>query len=105
MTHDKVHYDVFISYDRRDSEHVEKIARVLREQGLNVFFDKWVLPFGLPWQPLLEQALVECDAVIVCVGPHEMKTWQRREKDVAVARTGASSTARRSTRSARTWRA
>ncbi|HEX6045981.1 MAG TPA: TIR domain-containing protein [Pyrinomonadaceae bacterium] len=86
MTHDKVHYHVFLSYGRRDIEQAEKIALLLKGQGLNVFFDKWVLPAGLPWQPELERALAECDAVIVCVGPHEMNTWQRREKDVALRR-------------------
>ncbi|HEX6044229.1 MAG TPA: toll/interleukin-1 receptor domain-containing protein, partial [Pyrinomonadaceae bacterium] len=86
MTHEKVHYDVFVSYDRRDSEQAENIACILRDQGFRVFFDKWVLPLGLPWQSELERVLGECDAVIVCVGPHEMSPWQRREKELALRR-------------------
>jgi len=37
-------YDVFISYNRRDSEHAEKVFELLSNRGLKVFIDRNELP-------------------------------------------------------------
>jgi hypothetical protein len=46
-------YDVFISCSSRDRAMAEKLANRLREAGLSPFFDRWCLPGGKPWGPLL----------------------------------------------------
>jgi hypothetical protein len=46
-------YDVFISYSSRDRAMAEELANRLREAGLSLFFDRWCLPGGKPWGPLL----------------------------------------------------
>jgi hypothetical protein len=46
-------YDVFISYSSRDRAMAEELAIRLREAGLSPFFDRWCLPGGKPWGPLL----------------------------------------------------
>jgi hypothetical protein len=46
-------YDVFISYSSRDRAMAEELANRLREAGLRPFFDRWCLPGGKPWGPLL----------------------------------------------------
>ena len=79
-------FDVFFSYHWRDHEAVEAVARVLRDQGLKVFLDRWYLTPGQPWPQALEQALHGCRAVAVFVGPQALGPWQLREKDLALDR-------------------
>ncbi|MBX3331145.1 MAG: SUMF1/EgtB/PvdO family nonheme iron enzyme [Nitrospira sp.] len=81
-------FDVFLSYHWRDREPVERIARSLRDQGLKPFLDRWYLVPGRPWPQALEQTLVSCRAVAVCIGPGEMGPWQTRESNFALDRQG-----------------
>ena len=85
-------YDVFLSYHWRDREPVEDLARALRDRNVDVFLDRWRLTPGLPWQQELEEALRDCRAVAVCVGPGEMGSWQQREADMAMNRQGRAKT-------------
>jgi energy-coupling factor transporter ATP-binding protein EcfA2 len=86
MSHGNVKYDVFLSYNSRDREQVENIARRLNEQGLKVFLDRWYLTPGKSWQKELERILAECGAVAVCLGPHGMGRWQHSEMELAIDR-------------------
>ncbi len=79
-------HDVFFSYNWRDRGAVEAVARALREQGLTVFLDRWYLVPGRPWARALEEALNNCQAVSVFLGPHGMGRWQQREKELALDR-------------------
>jgi energy-coupling factor transporter ATP-binding protein EcfA2 len=79
-------FDVFVSYNWRDREVVERVARALRESGLHPFLDRWYLTPGLPWQRVLENTLNSCRAVAVFIGPGEMGPWQQKEKELAVER-------------------
>jgi len=83
-------FDVFISYNWRDHEVVERVAHGLREAGLHPFLDRWYLVPGESWQSALEKVLGAGDAVVVFVGPGEMGTWQQRERDFAMDRQGRS---------------
>jgi tetratricopeptide (TPR) repeat protein len=85
-------YDVFVSYNWRDREAVERVARALRESGLNPFLDRWYLVAGQPWQRALENVLTACRAVAVFVGPGEMGPWQQKEKELALDRQTRSAT-------------
>ena len=40
-------FDVFLSYSSIDKARVERMARRLREAGLRVWFDKWVIKPGM----------------------------------------------------------
>jgi hypothetical protein len=77
-------YDVFLSYNSEDHNVVEAIARKLRDEGLEPFFDRWYLAPGARWRPKLEDTLSSCKAVAIFVGPGEMGSWQQREVDVAL---------------------
>lgn len=68
-------YDVFFSYNWRDRAAVEAVARTLLEQGLTVFLDRWYLVPGRPWPEAMEEALNNCQAVSVFLGPHGMGGW------------------------------
>src|SRR6185369_17835401 len=80
------HYDVFLSYNSRDHDAVEAVAKKLRAEGIEPFLDKWYLAPGRRWRPELERTLAACKAVAVFCGPDGMGSWQQRELDVALDR-------------------
>ena len=61
-------HDVFLSHDSRDKAAVERLAQKLIEAGVSVFFDKWNLIPGDPWQEALERSRT----VAVFVGAREI---------------------------------
>jgi hypothetical protein len=80
------HFDVFLSYHWRDHAQVEALAQRLREQGLQVFLDRWYLTPGQSWLKALEETLAQCRAVAVCLGQGDMGPWQQREQYLAFER-------------------
>jgi len=81
-------YDVFISYSSRDRAIAEKLVKRLREAGLSLFFDRWCLPGGKPWGPLLERSIQESGSCAVLIGKEGFGPWQAREMWVALDRQG-----------------
>ena len=79
-------FDVFLSYHWRDHAQVETLARRLREQGLQIFLDRWYLTPGQSWLKALETTLAQCRAVAVCIGQGDMGSWQQREQFLALER-------------------
>jgi len=61
-------YDVFLSHAGADKPAVERLAKKLREAGVEPFLDKWHLIPGEPWQEALEEALDQSRtcAVFIC---------------------------------------
>jgi hypothetical protein len=43
---DRFTYDVFLSHNSKDKPRVRKLAEDLRDAGLRVWFDEWVLKPG-----------------------------------------------------------
>lgn len=80
------HIDIFLSYNYRDHDSVQEVARKLQTQGLSVFLDRWYLAPGHSWPNALEQVLSHCRAVAVFVGPSGLGRWQQKEKNVALNR-------------------
>ncbi|MCZ6553138.1 MAG: toll/interleukin-1 receptor domain-containing protein, partial [SAR324 cluster bacterium] len=66
--------------------------RILEDEGLTVFLDRWYLVPGHSWPKALEEALKNCQAVSVFLGPHAMGGWQQRERDLALNRQTRDST-------------
>src|SRR5262249_17851322 len=62
-------YDVFIAYLSADYTAAERLANALRQMGLRVWFDKWVLAPGVPWFGLVSRGIDASAAVLVLVGP------------------------------------
>lgn len=60
--------DVFLSYKREDAAKVGKLAAALRRSGLEVWWDRDILP-GASWEATIEKALGEARSVIVCWSP------------------------------------
>ena len=59
-------YDLFLSYNSADHRIVEEVAHKLAEAGFKeLFLDRWNLPIGTRWRPMLEKALGSIKAVAV----------------------------------------
>src|SRR5262245_65205334 len=72
-------YDVFLSHQSGDKPLVESIAaRLIDEQGLRPFLDKWHLIPGEPWQEALEEALDQSGTCAVFLGK-TLGPWQNEE--------------------------
>jgi tetratricopeptide (TPR) repeat protein len=78
--------DLFLSYNRRDSEAVLRVWELLRARSLTTFFDRNDLTPGLPWQAELERAIAQSRAVAVFIGAAGIGAWQRPEKELALDR-------------------
>ncbi len=72
-------FDVFLSHASPDKPRVEELARRLESEGLRPWLDKWNLIPGEPWQPVIEQALDECAACAVFIGPGGLGNWHHEE--------------------------
>jgi WD40 repeat protein len=80
------HYDVFVSYNRAETPPVERIARRLRSEGLEVFFDRWATTAGRPWQEDILNAMSGVAACAVFIGREGLGDWAREELAVAQSR-------------------
>jgi tetratricopeptide (TPR) repeat protein len=79
-------YQVFLSYSSADAAAVESIACRLREVGIGVFFDRWDLVPGEPWQEALEGALGQSDSCAVFLGSADPGPWHNEEVRAALDR-------------------
>jgi WD40 repeat protein len=83
---EKRRYDVFVSYNRAEGSTVERIARRLRAEGLEVFFDRWVMSAGQSWQDEILDAMQGAAACGVFIGSEGLGDWAREELAVAQLR-------------------
>ncbi len=62
---------VFVSYARSDSDYVVRLVTELRRIGLGVWMDRDIPP-GANWDQTIEQALGECDKMLLIASPASM---------------------------------
>ena len=80
-------FDVFLSHSSADKPAVEAIAqRLIAEEHLRPFLDKWHLSPGMPWQDELEAAMAASSSVAVFVGPSGSGPWHHEETLVFIDR-------------------
>ncbi|HVR96884.1 MAG TPA: TIR domain-containing protein, partial [Thermoanaerobaculia bacterium] len=77
-------FDVFLSHMTGDKPVVEELARLLKARGIEPWLDKWNLVPGAPWQKAIEEALENCVACAVCIGPSGTGAWQNEEMRAAI---------------------
>jgi hypothetical protein len=78
-------YDVFLSHQSGDKPQVESIAaRLVDEQGLKPFLDKWHLIPGDPVQEALEEALDQSSTCAVFLGASGLGPWENEEMRAAL---------------------
>lgn len=76
-------FDVFVSYHHADRPAVEMIARRLRQERLEPWWDGWRLVPGEPWQEAIVHGLRASKAFAVVVGPSGLGDWVREELAIA----------------------
>jgi hypothetical protein len=76
---------VFMSYSRRDTAVMRRIASFLRNKGIKVWVDNEKLTPGTPiWEEEIEKAIQNASAVIVVLSPDSKGSeWVRREITLA----------------------
>lgn len=77
---------LFLSYNSRDHEAVERVRAALEIHGVRTFLDRLDLVPGQPWVMGLEEGLSRATAVAIFLGPHGLGNWQRREMWLALDR-------------------
>ena len=75
--------NVFLSHNSVDKAVVERIAERLDDAGYEVWFDKWNLTPGDPWQEALEKALEAASCVVVFLGT-ALGPWHHEELRLAL---------------------
>ncbi len=59
----------FISYSRRDLDFVMQLATDLRQNGIDIWLDKFDIPIGQPWDREIQDALKACQGFIFVISP------------------------------------
>jgi WD40 repeat protein len=77
-------FDVFLSHSSRDKPAVERIARTLKEAGIEPWFDAWHLTPGGDWQSEMAAGLRASRSCAVFVGEGGLGDWERQELGLAL---------------------
>ncbi len=72
-------YDIFFCHNGADKATVKRIGEHLQAYSLLPWLDEWELPPGQPWQPLVEQQLMQSKMMAFFVGANGTGTWQEQE--------------------------
>jgi len=72
--------EIFLSHSSRDRTFALRLARVLSDHGLPVWFSPTELVPAQEWHDEIGAALARCDWFVVVVSPNAIKSqWVRRE--------------------------
>jgi tetratricopeptide (TPR) repeat protein len=74
-----VRFDVFVSYNHRDSTIVRALVEKLSETGLRVWFDQWQLRPGDSIVRALSDAVDSASSFLVCIGQSGPGEWMEKE--------------------------
>jgi hypothetical protein len=66
--------DAFLSYARKDSEFVLRLAKDLRAGGVDLWMDQRDLKTGVRWDREIEDALAKCPRLLVVLSPAAVKS-------------------------------
>src|SRR5688572_24898854 len=70
---------IFISYNRSDTEYAHQLADALQKRGFNVWIDAR-LDYGTQWPQEIQKQLDACDAFIVIMTPRSFESeWVQSE--------------------------
>jgi tetratricopeptide (TPR) repeat protein len=75
-------FDVFLSHSSKDKVVVRSLAERLREDGLKVWFDDWVLKVGDSIPGKIEQGLEQSRVLVLCMSANAFGSdWAKLEAD------------------------
>ena len=88
-------YDVFVSYSSRDLNRVIKAASWLRDHGLRVWLDRWMIQPGEPISVKIEEALTFSRVLLAFLSRSALRSdWSLVERHSAIFRDPAATTRR-----------
>ncbi len=80
-------FDVFLSHNSQDKPRVRKLAERLRQAGLRVWFDDWVIKLGDIVCLKVDEGLEQSRVLVLCISPAALKSgWVDLERSTAVHR-------------------
>ena len=78
--HEQFPYDVFLSYSAKDKAVVRPLAERLRQDGLTVWFDEWVLKPGDSIPAKIEAGLEHSRVLVLCMSANAFGSdWAQLE--------------------------
>src|SRR3954471_4323127 len=84
---DRFTYDVFLSHNSKDKPRVRKLAEDLRDAGLRVWFDEWVLKPGDDIYLPVERELEAARTQVLCLSPAALGSdWVALERSTVLFR-------------------
>ena len=73
-------YDVFLSHSSKDKKVVRNIAERLREDGVKVWFDEWVLKPGDNIPKMIDDGLENSRVLVLCMSANAFGSdWSQLE--------------------------
>jgi small GTP-binding protein len=73
-------FDLFLSYSSKDKTVVRRLAERLRQDGLKVWFDEWVLKPGDSIPAKIEEGLERSRVLVLCMSAHAFGSdWTQLE--------------------------
>jgi WD40 repeat protein/class 3 adenylate cyclase len=80
-------YDVFLSHNSADKPRVRRLAERLRDAGLRVWFDEWVIQPGDDIYLAIERGLEASRTLVLCLSPAALGTdWVGLERSTVLFR-------------------
>lgn len=75
-------YDVFLSYNSKDRDHVRAIGEQLKNLGISIWFDEWELRPGLPWRRAIDKTVSDVKSAAIFIGASDVGPLQKDEIDI-----------------------
>ena len=80
-------YDVFLSHNAKDKPVVRELAERLKQDGLRVWFDEWVIPPGDSIPLKIEQGLEQSRTLILVMSQNAFASeWVALERHTVLFR-------------------
>jgi WD40 repeat protein len=80
-------FDVFLSHNHQDKPRVRRLAERLREAGLRVWFDEWVIKPGDDIYLAIERGLAAARVQVLCLSPAALASdWVGLERSTVLFR-------------------
>ena len=87
-------YDVFLSHNTGDKPRVRRLAERLKEAGLRVWFDEWVIRPGDDIYLAIERGLEAARVQVLCLSPAALESdWVALERSTVLFRDPANAAA------------
>lgn len=77
----------FLSHNSKDKLAAEKIGRLLLNNGIDVWFDKWEIYAGESLTTKIEEGIKECSSFVILLSEKSVKAkWVKEELKIAIQR-------------------